>query len=488
MPPFRQLMIAAFGARTSDLGAGANQRVPSRRLRDMRPFPARAFAIFVVVAAAACTVGAALLRDDPPAARAAERCANAPDFVCATLTVTLDRRGKVPGTLGLRYARQEGDAPRGVLVFLSGGPGQPGVPFAPRVASRLAQALSGYRLVMIDQRGTGGGALQCPALQHEMGSTDLAVPSRRAVIACARSIGSKRRFFSTLDTVDDLEALRRELAVDKLTLDGVSYGTYVAELYALRYPTHVARLVLDSVLPYPSSGLPLAVVNAHAAGRVLRAVCAASENCGTDPAADLAVVVRRRPVGPRLLNSLVTMSVVDPSFPGVATALHSARRGSWDALNLLLARWGVDSDTPAEALSQGLHASTLCADTPMPWGGPAVPAARRLPALRRAAARVPARLVWPFRRDVASGNGIVKTCLWWPPVAAPPRLGRLRLPAVPVLLLAGDRDLSTPLPWAREEARRAPRGRLVIVRGAGHSTQLRASVSAARAALDAFLH
>jgi pimeloyl-ACP methyl ester carboxylesterase len=240
-------------------------------------------------------------------------------------------------------------------------------------------------------------------------------------------------------------------------------------------------------VPYPSSALPLAVANARAAGRVLRAACAASENCGTDPAADLAVAVRRRPVGPRLLNALVTMSVVDPSFPGVATALHAARRGSWATLQVLLERWGVDSGTPAELLSQGLHASTLCADTPMPWGGPSVPAARRLQALRRAVARIPKGAVWPFGRNVAAGNGIVKTCLWWPPVAAPRRFSE-RLPAVPVLLLAGERDLSTPLAWAREEARRAPRGRLVVVKGAGHSTQLRASVSAGRAALLAFLH
>jgi pimeloyl-ACP methyl ester carboxylesterase len=454
----------------------------------MRRFQARGFAVFVFLAAAACTIGAATLRHDGVApARAAGRCANAPDFVCSTLTVPLDRRGRVPGKLQLSYARQEGDAPRGAIVFLSGGPGQPGVPFVPRVYSRLAQALAGYRLVMIDQRGTGGGALECPALQHEMGSTDLAVPTRGAVVACARAIGSKRRFFSTLDTVEDLEALRRELGVEKLTVDGVSYGTYVAELYALRYPTHIAGLVLDSVVPYPSSALPLAVANARAVGRVLRAACAAA-NCGTDPAADLAVVVRRRPIGPRLLNALVTMSVVDPSYPGVASALHAARRGSWNALNLVLERWGVDSQTPAEALSQGLHASTLCADTPMPWGGPAVPLARRTPALRRAVARIRATSVWPFRRDVVSDNGIVKTCLWWPPVAAPAKVRAQRLPDVPVLLLAGDRDLSTPLAWARDEARRAPRGRLVVVHGAGHSTQLRASVSAARAALDAFLH
>jgi pimeloyl-ACP methyl ester carboxylesterase len=42
------------------------------------------------------------------------------------------------------------------------------------------------------------------------------------------------------------------------------------------------------------------------------------------------------------------------------------------------------------------------------------------------------------------------------------------------LLLAGEQDLSTPLEWARQEARTAPQGRLMIVPGAGHSVQLQA--------------
>jgi pimeloyl-ACP methyl ester carboxylesterase len=57
---------------------------------------------------------------------------------------------------------------------------------------------------------------------------------------------------------------------------------------------------------------------------------------------------------------------------------------------------------------------------------------------------------------------------------------------VPVLLLAGDRDLSTPLPWAQHEAKRT-RGKLVVVPRAGHSVQLRAVNDAGRRALTDFL-
>jgi pimeloyl-ACP methyl ester carboxylesterase len=385
----------------------------------------------------------------------------------------------------LPVAVQDVAGPRGILLFLTGGPGQPGVPSAARVAARLGPAADGYRLVLLDQRGTGAAALQCPALQRQMGSTDLAVPTRSAVAACAQAIGPRRRFFGTAETLQDLELLRRALGVPRMSIDGVSYGTFVAERYALRYPSRVARLVLDSVVPHRAAD-PLSIANAHAVARVLRSACRASR-CTTDPAADLAVVVRRTKLGPQLLSALVTMSIVDPSFDGIAPALAAARRGATGTLAALLRRWGP-APAPAEALSQGLHASALCADTPMPWGDASAPTARRAAALRRAVARIPAAAAWPFDRSIAGGNGIVRTCLYWPPTSAVPETAPDDLPPVPALLLAGDRDLSTPLAWARAEAAHAPRGHLVVAAGAGHSVQMRAISDAGRNAVRAFLH
>ena len=433
--------------------------------------------------AAACTLGAIATHGRTHGPSSA--CPDAPGFTCSTLAVPLDRSGHVRGTLGLRVAAQQGNAPRGVVVFLTGGPGQPGEPFAARVAARMGHAFSGYRLVLLDQRGTGGTALSCPALQRQMGSSDLAVPTRPAVVSCARAIGPKRRFFTTADTVGDLEALRRSLGVDKLTLDGVSYGTFVAERYALEHPTHVARLVLDSVVPHPTLD-PLYVADGKAVARVLRMVCR-EQRCSSDPARDLAFAVRHRPIGNRLLDALVTMSVADPSYPGVLTGLHAARSGNWRPLLNLVARWRPQR-TPAEFLSQGLHASTLCGDTRMPWGSSDAPVARRAAALRRAVAKIRDADVWPLTRGILAGNGIVRTCLWWPPTPAPREPRAAKLPPVPTLLLAGDHDLSTPLAWARDEARAASKGKLVVIHGSGHSTQMRASVDTARDAVAEFLH
>src|SRR5215469_4898328 len=103
----------------------------------------------------------------------AQPCAGSPGFTCSFLTVPVNWTGGEPGTLRLQVAvAGNASAPRGTLVFLTGGPGQPGVPFVAEVRSKLPGVVRSYRLVMIDQRGTGDGSLSCPALQYQMGESD----------------------------------------------------------------------------------------------------------------------------------------------------------------------------------------------------------------------------------------------------------------------------------------------------------------------------
>jgi pimeloyl-ACP methyl ester carboxylesterase len=408
-------------------------------------------------------------------------CRLARGFNCFTLTVPLDHSGRVRGELRLSVAVQPTqDAPRGVLVGLSGGPGQPGVPFGPSFKRHIGRALRGYQLVLFDQRGTGRRALRCPALQRSMGYSDLTVPAPGAVERCAATLGDKRRFYTTADTVADLEMLRDALGADKLSLDGVSYGTYVAERYALAHPDRVDRVVLDSVVAHDNLD-PLSLVPMRATARVLRAACKPL-HCPTDPANDLAAVIARRHDGPELLDTLTALSVVAPAFRSIPGALREARAGRPARLDRIVAGVRRGQRTSAGFLSQGLHASTLCGDLRTPWGGAAAPLAGRRAALAKTVARLSPADVFPFDRATAAGNGIAQTCVGWPPETVPPlpAPGR-KLPPVPVLLLSGDHDLSTPLEWARAEAALAPRGRLVVVPDAGHGAQARGGPVARRA-------
>ena len=387
----------------------------------------------------------------------------------------LDRSGRVPGTLALRVATAgPARAPR-TLVYLTGGPGQPGVIFGPRVRSRLRPLLSSYRLVVLDQRGTGAPALNCPRLQREMGTSDLTVPSPAAVAECARRLGDRRGLFSTADTVDDLEDLRAALGAPKLALDGVSYGTFVAERYAIAHPGRVDRLVLDSVVP--AAGLTgLEDDGMRRTAQVL-----------PKSADDLAAVVRRDGDGPELLDTLVALSVGAPSFPGVARALRAARTGDRAPLRRLVADVHRAQGAPRRFFSAGLHAATLCADIRAPWGRPDAPSAGRAAAVARAATRIDPG---PFDRATVTGNGWIRLCELWPPTRTrkePESRPPGTLPPVPALLLAGDRDLSTPMAWPRAQLARTRRGHLIVARDAGHSVQSRAGDPAVQRAVIAFL-
>jgi pimeloyl-ACP methyl ester carboxylesterase len=442
----------------------------------------RARLVLALVVAALAVIGPASART--ARLHGAHPCSGFAGFTCATLDVPLDRAHPARGTLHLQVGMGDNtNASDGVLLVLSGGPGQPGLPILDGFLSRaLAAERTRYRIVVFDQRGTGAGALDCTALQREMGSSDLTPPSARAVRACAEKLGAKRAFFGTDDVVADMEALRQALGVDRWSLDGISYGTYVGERYGLAHPAHVSKLVLDSVVP--QAGLfDGGVAEFAAVRRVLGSVC------GRACVADLAAVVRHDRLGPRLLDALTFDSIADPTYRrlwNVPAALHAARRGDRRLLNGFLSAASMyQRNTPAAVLDQGLHASALCADWRYPWGSSAAPLAGRAAKLRAAIARIPARKLYPFDARTALGNGIVRQCLPWTPTApTPPPHGKLR---VPTLLVNGDHDLSTPLAWAREELALTTRGKLVVVPGAGHSTQSRAVSNVGRAAVAHFL-
>ena len=241
-------------------------------------------ALAVATADGSATAAAPRLHDAHP-------CPGQTGFTCSMLTVALDRTGGQRGSLRLAVAAADSErAPRGFLLFLTGGPGQPGVFAASRAAEFLGDVRDSYRIVTYDQRGTGATALRCPGLQAAMGSSDLYPPTAAAVRACGAAVGARRNLYGTDDVVADMDDLRIALGADRLTLDGVSYGTYVAERYAIAHPEHVARLVLDSVVPH-GAGPWLPVEPFPEVARVLRSACADALAASTR--ADLAALVRR---------------------------------------------------------------------------------------------------------------------------------------------------------------------------------------------------
>ncbi|HEU4978455.1 MAG TPA: alpha/beta fold hydrolase [Solirubrobacteraceae bacterium] len=456
----------------------------------------------------AAALAAALLLLVAAAAQAAPRlrpCPKQTDFGCGVLTVPLDRSGHVPGTIALHYAaRSRYPKGAGVLVALSGGPGQQGVAYADSFAESLHPALARYRLVVVDQRGTGlSGALSCPNLQP-LGSLDPIEP--QAVAACAARLGPRRAFYTTTDTVQDLEALRIALGVPKLALMGISYGTHVALQYARQYPTHVDRLILDSIVgpAGPDGFLRDTYSNLP---RILREQCSHGQCDGItkDPVGDVAAVARqieRKPISgkaygpdgrarrvgygsPEELSFLVTSGDLNPFLQAALPGAIAAARAGDPAELLRLHRAGEGPATATKDLSFGLNVTTGCEDADLPYSI-TTPLDQRPAMVAQATAALDPALLNPFDAQTIERSSYVDDCLDWP-TDATARPSTAPLPDVPALLLSGRLDTRTPLENGAATHAQLPHSSFVTVPGTGHDELDSDYTGCANRALERFI-
>lgn len=418
-------------------------------------------------------------------------CAGSPSVGCASLRVPLDRRGPLPGTVDLHVERfrTAGEA-QGTLVLVPGGPGQSatGV-FDPFTLYWFATLLGDYETVAFDPRGTGRSSLlSCPGVQGADEDDLGRLPG--LVAACAASLGDRRHAHATLDHVDDLEAIRQALGVERIALAGFSWGGRVAQAYALRYPEHVERLLLVSPAgleqSWQASGEALRV-----APRVLDDVCsgpcalrvpgfaarvvAVANRLGARGRTGLAADERGRLRRERLrgldLVGLLLATDVDPAVAALLPdAVAAAERG--DLAPLLRLRDAADApaEVPERELSGALFLATTCSDTAFPWR-PVDPLAARRARLARALRALPAGATGPFGRWALDAQQalIARLCLGWPGREERAPLPDGDGPDVPVLVVSGSLDLRTPLESTAAVRARFPGARVVEARGLGHT-------------------
>jgi pimeloyl-ACP methyl ester carboxylesterase len=408
----------------------------------------------------AALVAGALFALAPPAAADTRPCPGVAGFSCTRIDVPLDRTGTVPGTLSLRFATEQGVRPKKkALLALTGGPGQPGVLFGPSYADGFAEYLDDHTLVVLDQRGTGGSyALSCPEIQ---GIDSVAPIFAQDVAGCAERIGVARNSFASIDTADDIEAVRKELGVEKLAIYGVSYGTWVAQQYARSYPDRVDRLILDSVVA-PGAD-PWDVKITEALPRVLRHLCAGDRCDGitADPVADLEAVVDR------MRDGGVEGIVRTPTGGRMPVALSQT-----DLIYILIAsdlNPYLQSRVPATPLSQfsgGLFVTTTCLDNELPFSY-ADTFEDRATKAQAALEALPASSIAPFDRAAIDVSSVPQICLHWPDGVYRPESGA-PMPDAPTLILSGLTDLRTPVEGGRQLAAEIPGAEVVTLAGGGH--------------------
>jgi pimeloyl-ACP methyl ester carboxylesterase len=420
----------------------------------------------------------------------AAACGQTPGLECSTVVVPLDRTGRVPGTVALHVEYLPAEGPqRGTLFLLAGGPGQGSAHVfglgSPSSVQLYRYLFPGYALVAYDDRGTGAsGLINCSVLQRAITADE----QQSSAAGCATTLGTARDFYSTGEHAEDLDAVRASLGATKIALFGVSYGTKLALAYALGHPDRVERLLLDSVLP-PELPDPYSADVLRAMPKTLNAFCTETNCRAATPnfAGDVVAVANgyaARPLAGKVLEpngKTVTQRIDGIEFlatlldadlnPGLAAelpaAVHAARRGNTQPLLRLARLHDLSTAQPAEDLSTGLYAATVCHDGPFPWD-PNAPVEGRPPLYQSAVSALAPGTLGPFGKWAAR-FGNADFCLRWPSPAGGAPVGAGPLPDVPVLALSGGFDMRTPTANAVSVVARFPHGHLLVVPGVGHS-------------------
>lgn len=339
------------------------------------------------------------------------------------------------------------------ILLLAGGPGQSAIQVAPKVIGSLSGLNNRRDLVFIDQRGTGRSApLVCPDRRNiplatllESGATERALQECKAALEKLPH-GDLRQYGTTV-AMQDFDAVRQALGVERWNLIGVSYGTRAALEYQRQFPQAVRRTLLDGVAP-PDMALPWSMsTDTHAALQALLADCAGEARC----AARFPQLAQRWAETLRKLPATVTLSHPVSGVPesvridrenalrlvrvplyvpalraALPAALDAAAQGRWDSLAGLSAGMGGHGE---DRLSEGLHFSVVCAED-LPRMRDGLPGSAR-PAASSGYAEL-------------DGAFYGRVCAQWPRAAVPEAFYSIPPARTPVLLLSGGADPVTP--------------------------------------------
>lgn len=185
---------------------------------------------------------------------------------CATLAVPIDwsEPGGLQLTLDLARFPARGTASRrGVVVVLSGGPGGSGIDDLPYVADGLPEVLDRFDLIAHEPRTALALRTVPPSCRQPSGSivdlptdavhyAEILEPLVEAVQRCR--LDDVTGLIDHLDGLSqalDIEAIRRALQEDELSLTAQSYGGVVVATYARMLPERVRAAYVDGSASHP---------------------------------------------------------------------------------------------------------------------------------------------------------------------------------------------------------------------------------------------
>ena len=189
----------------------------------------------------------------------------ATELDCRWMVVQADQLSSDPrgATTELHYGLHRATGSRlGTLVLATGGPGISGMAAWETSHEVLDPRLTrAYDIVSFDPRGVGqSGFRDCP-VASEAYADDLSFHADPSLVdgyvtSCLTESGVGRgdlAMYASAQVAEDIEAIRRDLGVERIVLYGESYGTAVAQRYALSHPDRLEALILDAPLDIAQS-------------------------------------------------------------------------------------------------------------------------------------------------------------------------------------------------------------------------------------------
>ena len=419
----------------------------------------------------------------------------APAADAASIRVPLDRDHPGLGKLTVRYAvvrhTDRSQPPLEPIVAFEGGPGYGSIGSASTYLFMLGKLHRRHDLLVMDQRGTGSsGAIDCPALQAGI------PPYAAAAAACARRLGRAASAYGTGAVADDMAAILRKLHIPRVDVYGDSYGTYAAQVFAVRHPNRTRAVVVDAA--FDNAFDPFERESSVALRAAWRAMCARAGQCPnilgsigslarrlaahpvTGTGTDADGVRRHVRLGPVELGNLVYDATytytVFRDLPGALVALRRGDRAPMLRLAAEDVAFNLPGGSPG-SYSVGDYLAVACHDYPTVWSKADSPAARRA-TLANVVRHLSPKVFAPFSKRVwlrtVVEHELVRGCLDWPQprIGPPPFPGGGARPSMPVLVLNGEFDQSTPVADAQHVATAFPNATLVEVPNTGHVSAL----------------
>ena len=396
---------------------------------------------------------------------------------CTTLQVPEDRSRpdgrKIALNIAWLPASNEADASPDPLFLLAGGPGQAAVETFPAMNPMLKEVRKRRHILLVDQRGTGkSNLLSCKDVGNDAETDSSAAAMQAAARTCADVLGKQAdlRHYTTTDAVADLEAVRKAIGAAQVNLYGVSYGTRVAQQYAMRHPQAIRSIVLDSPVPNATRLGNIFARNLDDALALQFAQCTKAAACKGklgDPRAELDRLLAKLRVQPvtvqyrdatsgeqregvlkaETVAGLVRMYAYMPAAGALLPQLiHDANNGRYaDLMALAQMMTGSMQDT----MAMGMQMSVICSED-----------GDSMVAREEDAGTVLGNLM---------PQSMAAMCAVWPKGEVPADFNKPLATKVPALVLAGEFDPVTPPRYGEEIVKTLPNGRLFVLRGQGHS-------------------